>query len=263
MKKVTLCMMTYNSQSTIKITLDSIAMQSYGNIELSIADGGSTDDTLAIIDNFKTMHDNIEVNCVSEPDNGLYDALNKSIKRASGDYILVMNDQLLGKHAIAKMVRAIEKTGASGCHADLIYADENNVRRFWHMGDGKLGQGWIMGHPTLMVRREIYEKYGLYDTSFKIAADYEFEIRIIKAGEKFAYIPGILVRMFYGGTSTSSLGSYIDSLKEGHRALRNNKVDFALWIDMLRTIRVLTQFVIDNRVIKFWKMYKYKITRGN
>ncbi len=258
MKKVSLCMMTYNSEATIGITLRSVAAQTYGNIELSIADGGSTDKTIQIIESFKEEHGNIAVKLVSEPDKGLYDAMNKAIKRATGDYILVMNDQLIRKDAIERMVKATEKSGAAGCHADLIYADDERVKRFWHMGEGKLGYGWIPGHPTMMLRREIYERYGMYKTSYKISSDYEFEIRMLKGEEKLAYIPDILVRMYYGGTSTSSLGSYIDSLREGHKALTDNRVAFPLIIDMLRTIRVLMQFIVDKRVEQFWERYVRK-----
>ena len=101
------------------------------------------------------------------------------------------------------------------------------------------------GHPTLFLKREIYEKYGLYNPEYKIAADYEFMIRFLKDREnKLAYLPRTIIRMYYGGTSTCDTGSYLKSLKEGHRALKDNGVNGAFLIDFLRTCRVLLQFIV-------------------
>lgn len=105
--------------------------------------------------------------------------------------------------------------------------------------------GWMPGHPTLFLKREIYEEYGLYKTDYKISADYEFMIRFLKDKQNhLAYLPEILVRMYYGGTSTSDTRSYIKSLKEGHKALKENGVHCAWIVDAIRTIRVLLQFII-------------------
>ena len=104
--------------------------------------------------------------------------------------------------------------------------------------------GWLPGHPTLFLKREIYEKYGLYNTDYRIAADYEFMIRFLKEKEnRLAYLPETIIRMYYGGTSTSNTGSYMLSLKEGHRALKENGIRGAAIADGLRTGRVLWQFV--------------------
>lgn len=101
------------------------------------------------------------------------------------------------------------------------------------------------GHPTLFLKREIYEKYGLYDTSFQISADYEFMLRFLKEKEnRLAYLPETIVKMFYGGTSSGGIDSYLVSLKEGHRALKMNGIHFAAYIDIRRTLKVLLQFII-------------------
>ncbi|MDD6038909.1 MAG: hypothetical protein PUD20_08965, partial [bacterium] len=131
-------------------------------------------------------------------------------------------------------------------HADLVYATDERVVRYWKMGPQKsLYRGWMPGHPTLFLRREIYDTYGLYDDSFRIAADYEFMIRFLKDKEnKLAYLPKTIISMYYGGVSTNNPVSYLASLQEGHRALKMNRIRFACWIDLLRTSRVLLQFVV-------------------
>ena len=132
-----------------------------------------------------------------------------------------------------------------GAHADLIYATEEKVVRYWKMGPQKsLQTGWLPGHPTMFLKREIYEKYGLYSLKYRISSDYEFMIRFLKDKEnRLVYLPETIIRMFYGGTSNSSLGSYLTSLREGHMALKENGIKGAIVIDILRTCRVLMQFV--------------------
>ena len=105
--------------------------------------------------------------------------------------------------------------------------------------------GWMPGHPTLFLKREIYKKYGLYNPDYRIAADYEFMIRFLKdKSNRLAYLPKTIIRMYYGGTSTSSISSYLLSLKEGHRALKDNGIKGAFAIDIIRTCRVLMQFLM-------------------
>ena len=98
------------------------------------------------------------------------------------------------------------------------------------------------GHPTLFLRRSVYEKYGMYDTSYRCAADYEFMVRFLKEPEnKLAYVPEVLVAMFYGGTSNAGLKNYLISFREGYLALRTNKVPHPLWITLQRSLRVIRQ----------------------
>lgn len=111
------------------------------------------------------------------------------------------------------------------------------------MGEGDIRNGWMPAHPTLYLWRRIYEKYGLFDTSYKCSADYEFMVRILKDGEiKLAYIPQILVEMFYGGTSSNGIKSYGLSLREAHRALKENQIKGSYFIDIKRSLRVMEQF---------------------
>ena len=244
-KKVSLILTTYNCAENLKRTLESIEQQDYPKIEVNIKDGGSTDGTLAVIEEYAGTSHN-PVNWVSKSDKGIYDAMNQGYALATGDIIVFFNDMFLKTDAVSRMVRKIEDEPVCvGAHADLVYATDEKVVRYWKMGTQKsLYRGWMPGHPTLFLKREIYEKYGLYNTDYRIAADYEFMIRFLKDKEnRLAYLPETIIRMYYGGTSTSNAGSYLQSLKEGHRALKENGVRCAAWIDFLRTCRVLLQFV--------------------
>lgn len=244
MYKVSLLLTTYNSAMNLPLTLQSIQEQTYSPIEVVIVDGGSKDGTVALIQDF-ARNGGLEVKWVSEPDKGLYDAMNKAWFMCSGDIVAVCNDRLCTPDAVTKLVRAIEQSDESciGAHADLVYMDGERVVRTWHMGEGRLADGWMPGHPTLFLKREVYEKYGAYDISYRCAADYEFMVRFLKDEKNhLAYVPEVLVAMFYGGTSNAGLRNYLVSFKEGYIALKKNGVPHPLLITIKRTFRVLRQF---------------------
>lgn len=251
MWKVSLLLTTYNVKDNLAVTLEHIEAQDYPDIEVLIVDGRSTDGTVDMIREFADRHleddptGHITVRWVSEPDRGLYDAMNKAWAMCTGDIVAVCNDKLCTTDTISKLVHAVEQGGENciGAHADLVYVDGERVIRTWHMGEGKLSQGWMPGHPTLFLKREVYERYGIYDISFHLAADYEFMVRFLKNEKnRLAYVPEALIAMYYGGTSNAGLGSYLVSFKEGCRALKKNGVPHPLLITVKRTIRVLRQF---------------------
>lgn len=257
MQKVSLLVTTYNVKENLAVTLKSIEMQDYPCIEVVIVDGQSVDGTVDVIRQFADCHGDreqtglpgesgsVSVRWVSEPDSGLYDAMNKAWGMCTGDIVAVCNDRLCKSDAVTSLVRAILEGGREciGAHADLVYMEGDHVVRTWHMGEGRLSQGWMPGHPTLFLKREVYEKYGVYDTSYRCAADYEFMVRFLKDEKnRLAYIPEVLVAMFYGGTSNAGLRNYLVSFKEGYMALRRNGVSHPLTITVKRTIRVLMQF---------------------
>lgn len=252
-KTVSIMMMTFNSKEDVENTLNSIEMQDYPDIEVVIADGGSTDGTLDVIAEHQ-KNSKYTINCVSEKDHGLYDALNKDVKRAKGEYLIVGNDQYIDPSAISKLVKSLEENHADGAHCDLIYASDTEVKRYWHMGNGRIQNGWLPGHPALLLKKEVYDKYGLYKTDYKIAADYEFMCRMLKDGTvKLSYVPEILIRMYYGGTSTGSSASYWASIKEGVRALQSNQYHNAWGITFLRTCRVAKQFKELKKANEIWQ----------
>ena len=246
MKKVSLILTTFNSEGTILKTLLSIVQQDYPDIEVVIKDGQSIDNTIRIIEEFKEEY-SIDIILYSAKDSGIYDAMNQGYNRCSGDIIAFFNDEFATNTAVSKMVSAIESNPTYvGAHSDLVYIKENKIIRYWKSGQGPIKQGWMPGHPTLFLKREIYEKYGLYDTSYRCSADYEFMIRFLKDDNKLNYVPEVLVKMFYGGTSTNGMSSYILSMKEGHWALKKNSIRNAYIIDVKRIIKVFLQFLKKN-----------------
>lgn len=242
-KIVSLILTSYNCKDNIYRTLQSIEMQDYPFIEVIIVDGLSIDGTVDVI---KAYEKNTKYQChwISEKDHGIYDAMNKGIKMAKGDIIACFNDLFLIPNAVSLMVKTMEHEKTDGVHADLIYANDNKVKRYWKMGYGKILSGWMPGHPTLYLKKWVYDKYGQYNNNYKCSADYEFMVRILKDGNiSLSYVPITILRMYYGGTSTESIGNYMISLKEAHYALKSNGVKLAWWIDIKRTIKVLMQFI--------------------
>ena len=250
--KVTLMLTCYNSKQNLIVTLDSISKQTYNNLEIVIVDGASTDGTVDIIKKFEMDYNKqYEIRWISESDYGIYDAMNKAYRMSSGDVIAVCNDRFLMDNAIELMVDAIESTKSDGAHADLIYATDIRVMRYWKMGVGRIRYGWMPGHPTLYLKKEVYEKYGVYRPEYRCSADFEFMVRILKDDEvRLAYVPETIISMYYGGTSTADADSYWLSIKEAHKALVDNGVKCGWLIILLRTIRTVGQFV-NARFYKF------------
>lgn len=244
MIKVSLILTTYNSKDNLEKTLKSIEAQDYSNIEVVIKDGCSTDGTINVIREYKDKSKYVVI-CESKSDTGIYDAMNQGYALSSGDVIVFFNDVFIETSAVRKMIDAIENNPQCvGAHANLVYKNGEKIVRKWHMGEGSIYHGWMPGHPTLFLKREVYEKYGLYKTDFKISADYELMIRFLKDNEnKLAYLPETIIAMFYGGTSSGGLSSYLLSLKEGHKALKMNGIRWASYVDVRRTIKVLLQFI--------------------
>ncbi len=241
--KVSIITTTYNDKENLKNIIGQVKKQDYANIEYIIVDGGSTDGTQEVIAEAAEYFGD-RLKWVSEKDKGIYDAINKGIRLSTGDILGCCFDRYAGSDVISKMVAVMEKEGTDGVHGDLYYMEGDKVVRYWHQGQGKIRFGWMPGHPTLYLRKRVYDRYGLYKTDYRISADYEFMIRILKDDRvKLSYLPEVLIYMSHGGTSTNSLGAYLAGMKEGHRALRENGVRFAWFTDMCRTLRVLAQFV--------------------
>ena len=210
MIKVSVITAVYNNKDMIESALLSIQSQTYQNIEHIVIDGVSTDGTLEIVNNYKSK---ISI-LISEPDEGIYDALNKGISHATGDIICFLHadDFFAHKNVIAHVVEAFEKYQVNSLYGDLEYVskdDTTNVVRYWKSGEfhyKKIAKGWMPPHPAFFVKRNVYEKYGTFDTSFAIAADYDFVLRVLgKNRISTAYLPEVLYKMRVGGVSNRSL----------------------------------------------------------
>ena len=242
--KVSVVTTTYNDIENLTRILAEVKKQTYPNIEHIIVDGGSTDGTVDLLKELEEKEPG-RISWMSEKDNGIYDAINKGICMATGDIVGCCFDRYADEGVLMRMVEIMEKEGTDGVHGDLCYMDGDRIVRKWHQGQGVIRSGWMPGHPTLYLKKEVYDKFGLYRTDYRISGDYEFMVRILYRKEvTLSYLPEILIYMSHGGTSTNSLGAYVESMMEGHRALVENHVPFAWVTDLCRVVRVLSQFVI-------------------
>ena len=223
--KISLISISYNSENTISKTFQSVKNQSFNNYEYLLIDGGSKDGTL----NIAKEQDHIS-KIVSEPDKGIYDAINRGIKNSSGEIIGFLNsdDMFYDENSLKHIVDAFDDD--TDCiFGDLIYTDtDENIKRTWKgsaFNKGVFKKGWMPAHPTFYCRRSVYEKLGLYDDSFKIAGDFELMLRFLeKHNIRSKYIPRTLVNMKVGGASNNGLKSKLDILKEEFRAFNQNEI---------------------------------------
>ena len=229
--KISLITPVQNSINSINDLIKSVTDQNYIEIEHILVDGGSIDGTLETLNLYKK--NNPEVKFISEKDNGVYDALNKGLNLATGDVIgFVHSDDFLKSNTILSEIASIfENNDVDGVYGDLQYVkstDINNVVRNWKSRKfypEMIKKAWMPPHPTLFLRKEVYEKHGNFDSSYKISADYEFILRIFKDQFlKFEYLPKTITTMRLGGISNGSLRNIALKVKEDYRAMRKHKV---------------------------------------
>lgn len=208
--KITLITAVYNECACIMNAVNSVLSQDYTDIEYIVVDGGSTDGT---VEKLQPLADAGKLRMVSEPDKGLYDALNKGIRMATGDYIGLVhsNDCLFDKNVVSRVADELERT-----HCDLLYANgvyvadvngKERVVRNWYGGTyskRRVAMGWLPLHTTVYISRNAYLEYGLYDTSYHIAGDTNLLISYLyKQNLKVAFLDSYVIRMRIGGMSTS------------------------------------------------------------
>lgn len=226
--KISLITVCYNSAKTIEDTLKSVEGQTYPNIEYIIVDGGSKDGTNNIVSKYKDI---VSVH-VSEPDDGLYDAMNKGIHAATGDVIGILNsdDVLFDNFVIEKIAAGFENSQADAIYSDLIYVSENDLAKPTRLYSSKVFSrrmirfGIMLPHPTFYVKNEFYKKLGLYKTDYRVAADFELLTRFITQGVKIHRLPFISVKMREGGISSSGILWRIHQNFEVVRACRENGI---------------------------------------
>lgn len=245
--QITVITAVYNSESTVGEAIASVAAQTHPDIEHLIVEGKSKDGSLVAIE--RAAHDRMVL--VSEPDTGIYDALNKGIARATSEVVgfLHSDDFFAHDRVLAQIAAAFEDPDVEAVFSDLDYvsqSDTTRVVRHWATGPfalGRLKWGWMPAHPTLYLRRSVYEKIGSFDTSFRIAADYDFILRYFsQTNKRSVYIPEVLYKMRLGGESNRDLRRIGRKSKEDYRAIRRNGVGGPLTLTM-KNLSKLGQFL--------------------
>ena len=237
-----------NNRTGLLRAINCINDQTYQNVEHIIVDGGSTDGSLEVVDDEKLKIQNLKF--VSEPDDGIYDAINKGIMLATGDVIglLHSDDTLANENVLSSYADLFYKYDTDSIYSDLVYVDKNNKSiRVWKSGDyfpKKILDGWMPPHPTLFLRKKIFDKHGLYNTTFKIAADYEMVLRLFwKQKISTHYLPQTTYLMTLGGASNKSLSNIILKSKEDYRAMQINDVPIPFVTLIGKNIRKIPQFL--------------------
>ncbi len=245
--KITIITVCFNSELTIEDTILSIMKQDYKNIEYIIIDGKSTDSTVKIIQKYNDYIDYF----ISENDNGIYDAMNKGISKATGQIIGILNsdDFYPNKYILSNVVKTFIKENCDAVYGDLLYVKHNNkkkVIRYWEAGEyniKKIKNGWMLPHPTFFVKSSIYKRFGLYDIDLKSAADYEMIIKLLyKHNISAIYIPMILVKMRMGGASNSSILKRIRANKEDGIAWTKNQLNKPMFVRVKKPLQKIHQF---------------------
>ena len=223
--KISIVTPVYNAEETVSDTLASVRGQSFDDVEHIVIDGGSTDGTLDIL----KSHESVRV--VSEPDQGLYDAMNKGIALASGDVVGILNADDLYAHdkVLDQVAEKIGGLDVQSCYADLVYVDRDDtekVVRYWTSNTfvpGSFKRGWLPAHPTFFVQRQVYEQFGSFDLNYKIQSDFELTMRFLEVNRVTShYVPDIWVRMRMGGHTNKSLKNILKGNMESYRACKKH-----------------------------------------
>lgn len=216
----------HNRAGTVAEALRSVAAQSHPFVHHVVQDGQSTDGSLKIIQHFSGEGQDV----VSEPDQGLYDALNRGLRRARGEVVgfLHSDDFLADADVLRDVARVLADPEIDGVYGDLDYVAQNDptrVVRHWVAGpyhQDSLPWGWMPPHPTLFLKRTVYDRFGLFDPEMSISADYDAMLRFMKGGVRLAYIDRVLVKMRTGGASNKSVQHLLRKMIEDHRAIRRH-----------------------------------------
>lgn len=246
--KVSLITVTCNSEKYLANCIESVRLQDYPNIEYIVIDGASADNTISIIREAGGVIDK----WISEKDGGMYDAINKGMRMATGDVIGILNsdDMLATKQTITNIVNCFGQQGVDAVFGDLVYVDEEDTSRIYRYWKSSVYNrkafhfGWMPAHPTFYVKRELVETLGGYETHFYSAADFEFMTRYLYKHRISAfYLPELIVKMRKGGMSNCGWQRRLRANRRDYLALKRNGVPFPLFASLVKPLRKLPQFV--------------------
>ncbi|MDB4926947.1 glycosyltransferase family 2 protein [Mucilaginibacter sp.] len=245
--KISIITVTKNAGKTLGRCIESVIAQKYSNTEYIIIDGGSTDNTRQIINSYNP-HISFYI---SEPDKGIYDAMNKGIQIATGDIIGMLNadDFFASNDILSCVAEAFSRQNADVLYGNLEYINQNGaIIRNWHSGtyiQGTFNWGWMPPHPTFYCKRLLFERLGLYDPQYGTAADYELMLRFMHLNKlNVCYLNKAMVKMNIGGVSNKTYQNRLKAWRNDFRAMRNNEVKFPLLCLIFKPLRKITQFII-------------------
>jgi len=227
--KISIITAVYNNKTSIASCIDSVISQTYKNIEYIVIDGGSMDGTIDILSQYKNKIDIL----ISEQDKGIYDALNKGVSCATGEVIgfLHSDDTFNNSETIEKIAETFSNKNVDGIYGNLLYVDGKNpqkIIRNWQSlqyTQKMLRQGWMPPHPTLFLKRKVYSDIGNFNLKYRIAADYDFMVRVLNSNKyNIEYHPIYITLMRVGGASNKSLKNIIKKSLEDYKVIRKNKI---------------------------------------
>lgn len=245
--KISIITSTYNSADTVRDTLESVASQTFADVEHIIIDALSKDHTLDIVAEFPHVS-----RVLSEEDKGIYDAMNKGISLATGDIIGILNsdDFYTYPEVLSDIHNLFQTTGADCVYADLNYVDQHNTRkviRKWTSGafsPSSFSKGWMPPHPTFFVRKEVYQNFGVFNQDMGTAADYELMLRFLVRHQcPVAYLPKTIIHMRTGGASNQSIRARWKANQMDRKAWQINNLTPGLWTFILKPLRKIWQYV--------------------
>lgn len=245
--KISIITAVYNRRSTIEHAMESVFAQDYDDIEYIVVDGMSNDGTDEVVQRHR---DRIAIS-IREKDTGIYNALNKGIRAATGEVVgfLHADDFLANSQCISRIASALQQREVDGTYGDLQYVDAvapSRVKRLWVAGDYSVNRfrwGWMPPHPTVYLRRSLYERYGGFREDFQIAADYELLVRMmVKHQIRACYVNQVIVKMREGGKSNASLKNRLTANREDLSAWKVNRLPPPTGLRWMKPLRKVTQF---------------------
>lgn len=245
--KVTIITSTFNSEKYLEDCIQSVINQDYPDIEHIIVDGASKDGTLDIVKKYESHF----AKWISESDRGMYDAINKGMKIATGDVIGILNsdDVLASEDVVSSIVEVFKTRQVDSMYGDLQYVDPGDINQIYRTWKGKPYNrrlfyfGWMPAHPTFYVKRSLVERYGGYENHYYSAADYEFMSRYLFVHRISSYyLPKLLVKMRRGGQSNSNLKMRLRANRRDYLAMKKNKIPFPFIVAILKPLSKLHQY---------------------
>lgn len=252
--KLSIITVCYNSCNTIARTIESVLRQSNVILEYLIIDGASKDNTVSIAENYRQQFEKKGVSYIikSDPDNGIYDAMNKGVQLASGDIIGILNsdDYYANSDVLSEIINCFEKKNTDSVYGNLLYVKNNRPYRYWKSGMQKsFRSGWMPPHPAFFVKKTVYEKFGLFRLDCGINADYEIMLRFLEINKiSTAWLNKICTYMEAGGTSNNGFQSRLAAMENDSLAWEKNGIKPSKYTIILKKLRKLPQFITAKRI---------------